>query len=297
MRKRITLLSLMVGMFISLSIPTMATSSKAIKLVIDNVPITANENTGQIYMTNNRTLVPIRVVTENMGFKVDWNNKTQKVTISNADREIILTIGSKTALVNGKEVQMDVTAAVKNGRTYVPIRFVSENLGATVVWDDATSTVFITTTTQVTTVSLTDFINANDALMEQLRFLANKDGKLDARLTSVGNFTLTTPVNENIKIVDMFWGSDLKQDIVVRFTGSCDSAPFRVVGVKDGKTTPIISSGGVSTVNGNQFIRVNIREYLSTYKNADYLGFFTTKGGVIEFIPVTDMPIKNIYTY
>jgi hypothetical protein len=55
-----------------------------------------------------------------------------------------MTIGSKTITVDGTESDMDVAPFIQNSRTFVPIRFVSEALGCTVEWDDATKTVTIT---------------------------------------------------------------------------------------------------------------------------------------------------------
>ncbi|MGO4107544.1 N-acetylmuramoyl-L-alanine amidase [Paenibacillus sp. YAF4_2] len=90
------------------------------------------------------TLVPIRVVSENMGYKVDWSSATKKVTIHNGQNEIILTIDDNTALVNNNKVQMDMSPKLQNGRTtLIPVRFVSEQLGVTVKWEQSTRSVFL----------------------------------------------------------------------------------------------------------------------------------------------------------
>lgn len=74
-----------------------------------------------------RTLVPIRVVAETLGAKVDWNNDTQTVTITLDGKVLTMTLGQ---LIEG----MDVPAQAMNGRTLVPLRYVSEKLGAYVMW-------------------------------------------------------------------------------------------------------------------------------------------------------------------
>ena len=56
----------------------------------------------------------------------------------------MITIGSEKAVINGKEVQLDSSAFVENNRTYTPIRFISENLGADVQWNGAEQKVIIT---------------------------------------------------------------------------------------------------------------------------------------------------------
>lgn len=85
---------------------------------------------------NDRTLVPIRVITEALGGQVAWNE---------AAKEVILT-------VNGKEIKMTigkvlekygVAPVIIGGRTFVPVRFVADELGAVTTWDDATKTVTI----------------------------------------------------------------------------------------------------------------------------------------------------------
>ena len=92
---------------------------------------------------NNRTLLPIRFVAEALGASVDWNADLQKVTIAKPDLLIEITLGSNTAYVNGKAVELDVAAFAENNRTYLPLRFVAEHLGATVLWDAPTQSITI----------------------------------------------------------------------------------------------------------------------------------------------------------
>lgn len=94
---------------------------------------------------NQRTMVPVRFIAESLGAKVGWENQSQSVPIEQGDRHIRLQIGSNIALVNGQEIALDTQAVISGGRTFVPLRFVSEILGAEVEWDGATSTVFIYT--------------------------------------------------------------------------------------------------------------------------------------------------------
>ena len=91
-----------------------------------------------------RTMLPVRFVAEAFGATVGWDGVTSTATITTADVEIRITIGAKTAVVNGATVSLDVPAFIENSRTYMPVRFVAENLGATVAWDGATSTATLT---------------------------------------------------------------------------------------------------------------------------------------------------------
>ncbi len=100
-------------------------------------------------ITNDRTMLPARFVAENLGATVDWDGEKQLVTIvgkneKNEDIKILLTIGSDTAKVNGEDIKLDSPAYIKNDRTFTPIRFISEKLGATVEWKDETRQVVIT---------------------------------------------------------------------------------------------------------------------------------------------------------
>jgi hypothetical protein len=94
---------------------------------------------------NGRTQVPVRFVSEALGAEVGWEGSTKTVTISQGDKEIKIVIGKKDYTINGEKSLMDTEALLKEDRTFVPIRFVSEGLGARVDWDPAVRTVYIDT--------------------------------------------------------------------------------------------------------------------------------------------------------
>ena len=85
---------------------------------------------------NDRTLVPIRVITEALGGQVAWNEAAKEVTLTINGKEIKMTIG-KTLEKYG------VAPVIIGDRTFVPVRFVADELGAVTTWDDATKTVTI----------------------------------------------------------------------------------------------------------------------------------------------------------
>ena len=98
---------------------------------------------------NNRTLLPIRAVVEALGGTVGWDATEKKVTISLSSTTIELWIGKSIAKVNDVSVQIDpqnaeVVPVIVDGRTMLPVRFVAENLGATVNWNGTTQTIAIT---------------------------------------------------------------------------------------------------------------------------------------------------------
>lgn len=100
-------------------------------------------------IVNDRTMLPARFVAESLGAKVDWDEEKQLVTIvgvneKNEEVTILITIDSDIALVNGKEVKLNSPAFIENDRTYTPLRFISENLGAKVDWNEEQQKVTIT---------------------------------------------------------------------------------------------------------------------------------------------------------
>lgn len=85
---------------------------------------------------NDRTLVPIRIITEALGGQVAWNEAAKEVTLTVNGKEIKMTIGKALE-------KYGVAPVIIGGRTFVPVRFVADELGAVTTWDDATKTVTI----------------------------------------------------------------------------------------------------------------------------------------------------------
>ncbi|MDD4689886.1 MAG: copper amine oxidase N-terminal domain-containing protein [Eubacteriales bacterium] len=97
---------------------------------------------------DDRTLVPMRFLFEQMGADVNWNEQTQTAKVSQNNETISFSIDEKNAKVNNATVTMDVPARLINDKTMVPLRFLSEELGYTVTWDEETNTASITTTAE-----------------------------------------------------------------------------------------------------------------------------------------------------
>jgi hypothetical protein len=91
-----------------------------------------------------RTLVPFRAVLEKMGAHVEWDDSTQTVTCTLADKEVSLVIGSNKMQTTDGEITLDVPAKIIGSRTMVPIRAISEGLGATVDWNGEDRVVTVT---------------------------------------------------------------------------------------------------------------------------------------------------------
>lgn len=92
------------------------------------------------YLKNGRTMVPLRVVAENIGARVEWLSAEQRIDLIRGTDTVQLWIGKSEAIKNKQLLPLDVAPEVVGGRTFVPLRFVSEAFGAKVFWDAMTQT-------------------------------------------------------------------------------------------------------------------------------------------------------------
>ncbi|MEL7647847.1 MAG: copper amine oxidase N-terminal domain-containing protein [Sedimentibacter sp.] len=90
-----------------------------------------------------RTLIPVRAISEAMGADVDYNSEEQTVTITKDGKVIVFSLAEGTVSVNESEAAIDVPAEIMNNRTMVPLRFIAEQLGLTVEWDQELETITI----------------------------------------------------------------------------------------------------------------------------------------------------------
>ena len=97
-------------------------------------------------LLNDRTLLPVRAVVEEMGGTVGWDDAAQAVTLHYATDEIRLVIDDTTASLNGTPQTLDTAPAIRNDRTMLPIRFIAESFHFEVVWNEAEQKVSITKT-------------------------------------------------------------------------------------------------------------------------------------------------------
>lgn len=96
------------------------------------------------YLKNDSTMVGFRSILEALGAEVEWDESTQTVTAVKDGTEITLKIGDSTAYVNGKAYSLPAAPELADDTTMIPVRFISEELGMKVGWDDAGQLVTIT---------------------------------------------------------------------------------------------------------------------------------------------------------
>jgi hypothetical protein len=113
---------------------------KQIQVYIDNLslPLTAAP-----INHDGTVLVPFRSLFENAGLKVSWDPDLKTITGTKEGLSIKLTIGEKTAFVNGQAQELNESPLIENNSTFVPLRFVGETLGRKVTWDGASSSINI----------------------------------------------------------------------------------------------------------------------------------------------------------
>ena len=113
----------------------MATPAEAAttQIKIDDVVVKSDTAPEQ---KNNRTMVPLRVISENLGAQVHWQDS--QITLAMDQTTIKLNLNNRTVIKNGEKEQLDVQPYMKNNRTYVPIRFIAETFGSQVHYNQGT---------------------------------------------------------------------------------------------------------------------------------------------------------------
>lgn len=133
MKKRMALIA---GVLVSF----MMTAASAISVQVNNTPVAFDVPP---VMVQGHTMVPMRAIFETLGADIEWNGNTRTVKATRGEDVIQLTIHSATMKVNDTEVVLEIAPMMKEGRTMVPLRAISEAFHNTVSWDGVSRTVHI----------------------------------------------------------------------------------------------------------------------------------------------------------
>ncbi|KGP81673.1 MULTISPECIES: family 10 glycosylhydrolase [unclassified Paenibacillus] len=144
LRKGLILLLIFVLGLQTAGLTAQAASQKEIIIYLDGQRLESDVSP-YILPKVNVTMVPLRVISEGLGASVLWSQATRTVTIKKFDSVITMTSGRQQATVDGAVVDLDASVELKQGRVMVPIRFVSENLGIQVTWNQSAQTIDLTT--------------------------------------------------------------------------------------------------------------------------------------------------------
>lgn len=115
-------------------------------IVVDNRELlyAPEEKLGMPYQDDqNRIQIPVRKALEAIGAKIEYDHASRTVTAIREDTTVKIRIGSERLEVNGSPVTMDTEAAVRDDRTYLPLRWVYESFGYKVIWSDSSKTVLV----------------------------------------------------------------------------------------------------------------------------------------------------------
>lgn len=140
MRKLLLAVACFFSLVLCLQVGAAQAAETPIRLYLDNKKLNPEVPPR---IVNDNTLVPVRIISEELGAKVSWNEREQKVTVERNGLVIQLFISKKEASVNGSVRQLEVAPVLDGGSTLLPVRFVSENLGVRVQWDELTQSVFL----------------------------------------------------------------------------------------------------------------------------------------------------------
>ncbi|UQZ32350.1 N-acetylmuramoyl-L-alanine amidase [Paenibacillus sp. PK3_47] len=122
---------------------TAAAANGAGRIIMDNQEIALPKGVS-LENVNGSVMIPIRVVVENLGFEVLWEQQSRKVTVQQDGKIVQLAVGSKTAEADGVSLALNAAPKQNGGTVLVPIRFVSEQFGLKVGWDNTDKTVYLT---------------------------------------------------------------------------------------------------------------------------------------------------------
>lgn len=139
--KRIICTVLFAAMLITSLSAVTVSADESIKVILDGKQLQFDVPPQTIEW---RTMVPMRVIFEELGAEVYWEDSTQTITAYKGSTTIVMQIGNKMLTKDGQQIEMDVPPLEIDGRTLVPVRAISESLGCNVSWIEDTQTVQIT---------------------------------------------------------------------------------------------------------------------------------------------------------
>ncbi|MHC0619274.1 alkaline phosphatase family protein [Paenibacillus sp. GCM10027628] len=125
---------------LALAVPTAANASAPTQVFMNGNKLNSEVSAQNVSGT---TFVPLRAIAEALGFQVTWENEQRKITLDKADKMIQLTIGNPVVQVNGSQFTLETAPYIESGSSMLPVRFLVEQLGLQIDWDQATSSVYV----------------------------------------------------------------------------------------------------------------------------------------------------------
>lgn len=218
-------------------------AAPAVNVVINGTPVTFTESSGAPFIdNNNRTLVPMRVVMEQYGCTVSWDQSTKTASVVAGDTTVLVPIGQSYITVNGEQRTIDAPAQIVSGRTYLPIRAVLEAFGANVGWDNTNRSV--TVAGEATSTASDNQPNSNNSASN-----TNSNSNSNNNINSNGQMSY----DEFIGLFDIEIGEYSK-------TGSSSFVTFYSKSMKGRQLVELLE---------RQYIQKYMYKFLSEQENAD----------------------------
>lgn len=194
MKKAIFFMCISLIFLISLSNESSAAAVHS-RIVLDGQEITLPHDV-QVTNINKNVMIPIRVVAENLKFKVNWDQKSQNVKIQQNLKTISLTVNQNEATVDNKQVSLNNAPQILNDTVVVPIRFVSEQMGLKVGWDNKDKIVYLTSSHiseyEESSEGITETNSSSLTRVQEIQFSNNQlivsmDGQVTPLITTMKN--------------------------------------------------------------------------------------------------------------
>jgi hypothetical protein len=152
--KKLLLFSTSLSLFLMLAGTVSAqTNDRSVNLIIGGSQAKINGKSvtmsAPAQVVGGSTMVPLRFISEAFGCDVQWDSHLSTATVTLVDQIIEAPVGQNYAVINGEKTEVQVPAQLINGSTYVPLRFISENLGAKVDYNTNTRAIAIAMKTYV----------------------------------------------------------------------------------------------------------------------------------------------------
>lgn len=192
------------------------------KIILDGQELVLPANV-KVTVVDNSTMVPLRVVAENLRFQVDWDQKGHVAKIQKNSIAMYLTVGKKEAKVADKSVPLDTAPRNINNSVVVPIRFVSEQMGLSVKWDNKNKVVYLASPQQ--SPGQTEGSETEEEYLAHVDQINYLDHQLVISMDEAVNPKISTLDNPNRLVVDLpntTFGATLKQSLDLAALGKLD---------------------------------------------------------------------------
>lgn len=237
----------MITIYMLIAVNPVFARGSDITVYLDKVPVWFPDQ--QPYVDQNgRTVVPVRFISEALGAKVEWDNILQTVTVTKNQTTVVLTLNKKAITINGVERLMDTAAVATNqGRTMVPLRFVSEALGQPVGWDGASHSVYIGDGAQ-------QYIALANAA--QTMYYYSPTGQVQTTLDSSFKLQKTLPAGINKLMIITTKSGKSDNSIFVLRNGLLEEKPYLYYGPGEYKVTIAVPRANSNSYSGFDYFNV-----------------------------------------